>query len=50
MERIFGCLLRNGSKLKVHTKVGSKLVNLNLEYNFALAKVGVNLVVLANEL
>jgi hypothetical protein len=40
----------NGGKLKVHAKSGSKLVNLDVDYNFALVKMGVNLVVLANEL
>jgi hypothetical protein len=35
--------------MKVHTKVGFKLVNLNLEYNFALTEVEINLVALANE-
>lgn len=43
-------ILHIGSKLRVHAKVGSKLVNLDLEYNFALVEVGVNLVALANEL
>ncbi len=43
-------ILCNRSKLRVHAKVGSKLVNLNLEYNFALAEVGVNSVVLVNKL
>ncbi len=35
------------NKLKVHTKVGFKLVNLDVEYNFMLAKIGINLVALA---
>ncbi len=43
-------ILHIGNKLKVHAKVGCKLVNLDLEYNLTLAKVGVNLVALANEL
>lgn len=43
-------ILHNGSKLRIHAKVGFKLVNLDLEYNFALRKVRVNLVALANEL
>jgi len=38
------------SKLKIHSKIGFKLVDLDVEYNFTLAKVGVNLVALANEL
>ncbi len=38
-----------GSKMKVHAKVGFKLVNSNVEYNFALVEIGINLVVLANE-
>ncbi len=59
----FGVILRNtfwdaykldifqsGSKVKICAKVGSKLMHLNVEYNFALAEVGVNLVVLANGL
>jgi len=40
----------NESKLKVHAKVGFKLVNLNADYNFVLAKVTVNLVALASKL
>ncbi len=43
-------ILCNENKLKVHTKVGFKLVNLNVEYNSMLAKIGVNLVALVNEL
>jgi hypothetical protein len=39
-------IFRNGSKLKVC----AKLVNLNVNYNYVLAKVGVNLVTLVNEL
>jgi len=35
-------ILHNGSKLRVHAKVGFKFVNLDLEYNVALTKVGVN--------
>ncbi len=31
-------ILHNGSKLRVHAKIGFKLVNLDLEYNFALSK------------
>jgi hypothetical protein len=40
----------SGGKLKVRAKSGSKLMNLDVNYNFALVKMGVNLVVLANEL
>jgi hypothetical protein len=43
-------IFRTRSKLRIHAKVGYKLVNLYLEYNFALVEVGVNLVALANEL
>jgi hypothetical protein len=40
----------NRSKLKVYAKISSKLVDLDVEYNFTLAKMGVKLVALANEL
>jgi len=43
-------ILCNGGKLGVHAKCGFKLVNLNVNYNFALAKMKVNLIVLASEL
>jgi hypothetical protein len=43
-------ILCNENKLKVCGKVGSKLVNLDAEYNSMLAKVAINLVALANEL
>jgi len=43
-------ILCSKSKLKVHVKCGSKLVKLNSDYNFTLAKMGVNLVTLASEL
>ncbi len=36
--------------MKVCAKVGSKLVHLDVEYNFALVEIRVNLVVLASEL
>ncbi len=39
-----------GSKVKVCAKIGSKLVNLNVEYNFVLAEIRINLVVLVKEL
>ncbi len=42
-------IFRKGSKMTIHTKVGFKLVNLNVEYNSALVEVGINLVALANE-
>jgi hypothetical protein len=32
--------------VRVYTKIGSKLVNLNVEYHFSLVKIGINLVVL----
>ncbi len=37
-------------KLRVCAKIGSKLMNLNIDYNFALIEMGVTLVVLASEL
>jgi hypothetical protein len=40
----------NGSKVKVHSKVGFKLMNLDANYNYVLAKIGINLVVLVKEL
>jgi hypothetical protein len=40
-------ILCSENKLKLHTKVGFKLVNLDVEYNFTLAKIGINLVALA---
>ncbi len=43
-------ILCSGSKVKICAKVNFMLVNLNVEYNFVLMKVGFNLVVLANEL
>jgi hypothetical protein len=43
-------ILHNGGRLKVHAKCGSKLVNLDVDYNFALAKMGMNLVALSSEL
>ncbi len=42
-------ILHKGSKIKFHTKVGFKLVNLHVEYNFPLGEIGINLVALANE-
>jgi hypothetical protein len=44
-------IFHNRSKLKISAKVGSKLLNLNEDYNFALIEIGINLVVkLAKEL
>jgi len=43
-------ILHNKGKLKVCAKSGSKLLNLDINYNSTLAKMGVNLVVLASEL
>jgi hypothetical protein len=40
----------NGSKLKIRAKVGFKLINLDVNYNYTLVKVEVNLVVLVNDL
>jgi hypothetical protein len=42
-------ILHNRGKLKVHANNGYKLMNLDVDYNFALAKMG-NLVVLTSEL
>jgi len=43
-------ILHNKSKVRVHAKIGFKLKNLNVEYNYALVKVAVNLVALGKEL
>jgi hypothetical protein len=43
-------ILRSKDKLKVCTKSGFKLMNLNVDYNYALVFMGMNLVVLASEL
>ncbi len=43
-------ILCSGGKLRIHAKCGSKLVNLNVDYNSALTKMGVKLVALASEL
>jgi hypothetical protein len=43
-------ILRSGGKLKVCSKCGSKLMNLDVNYNFTLVEMGVNLVTLASEL
>ncbi len=40
----------NRNKVKIRTKVGSKLVNLDGDYNFMLANIKINLVVLVKEL
>jgi len=42
-------IFHKGSKIKVHAKVGFKLMNLNVKYNYALVEVRINLVALANE-
>jgi hypothetical protein len=36
--------------VRVHAKIGFKLLNLDVEYNFTLAKVAVNFVVLVKKL
>jgi hypothetical protein len=43
-------ILHNEGRLKVHAKSGFKLMNLCADYNFALVKMGVNLVTLVSEL
>jgi len=43
-------ILCNKGKLRVHANCGFKLVNLDVKYNFALAKMRVNLIALASEL
>jgi hypothetical protein len=43
-------ILRNGDKLRVHTKSDFKLVNLDVDYNYALVFLGMNLVALVSEL
>ncbi len=43
-------ILHSGVKLKVHAKNGFKLMNIDVDYNFALVEMGVNLVVLTYEL
>ncbi len=43
-------ILHSGSKLKVRAKIGFKLMNLNVKYNYVLVEVGINLVALASEL
>ncbi len=40
----------NRNKMKICAKASSKLVNLNAKYNYVLAKVIINLVVLAKKL
>jgi hypothetical protein len=42
--------LRIGRKVRICAKIDFMLVNLNVEYNFVLRKVGINLAVLVNEL
>ncbi len=43
-------ILHNKNKMKVRTKVGPKLVNLDGDYNSMLVKIGNNLVVFVTEL
>ncbi len=43
-------ILYNENKLGICAKVGFKLVNLNVDYNFALVEMGINFVALVNEL
>jgi hypothetical protein len=43
-------VLQSGSKGRVHAKFGSKLMNLNVDYNYLLAKVEITLVILTEEL
>jgi hypothetical protein len=43
-------IFHSEDKLRVHTKSGFKLVNLDVDYNYALDFMGMNLVSLANEL
>jgi len=43
-------ILCNRSKLGVHTNVSSKLMNLDVKYNYMLVEVGSNLVALDKEL
>ncbi len=43
-------ILCSEDKLRVHTKSGFKLVNLNVDYDYALVFIGVNLVALVSEL
>jgi hypothetical protein len=43
-------ILHNKDKLKVCATGGSKLMNLDVDYNYALASMGVNLVTLTSEL
>jgi hypothetical protein len=43
-------ILRSEGKLRVCAKSGFKLMNLYVDYNYTLAKIGVKLVALANKL
>jgi hypothetical protein len=43
-------VLCSRNKGRVHAKVGSKLVNLNVDYNYLLEKVEIALVILIEEL
>jgi len=42
-------IFHNKSKLKIRAKIGFTLVNLNIDYNYALAEVGITLVVLVSK-
>jgi hypothetical protein len=42
-------IFRSGGKLKVCAKCGFKLMNLDVDYNLTLVKMGMNLIVLASE-
>jgi hypothetical protein len=43
-------IFHNRSKVRIHAKIGFKLKNLDVEYNYALVKVALNLVTFAKEL
>jgi hypothetical protein len=43
-------ILCNGGRLRICAKCGSKLMNLDVNHNYALVEMGMNLVVLAIEL
>jgi hypothetical protein len=43
-------IFRNRNKVRIYAKVGFKLVNLDVNYSFMLAKVRINLVVLTKKL
>ncbi len=43
-------ILCSGGKLKIHAKCGSKLMNLDADYNSILVKMGMILVILTSDL